>query len=147
MKGRFHRWNRRERTRGSVFVEMSLSFIGVAIMLLGAFDFAQFLFVHQALVERARSSVRWGAINSLKDTAQVKNMVLYNQPTTPTLGKGAYLGLKPENVVVTTPDAATDNYRMVVEVTNYKYNVLSPFVAGVFTAPKITAEAPVGLIE
>jgi len=116
-------------------------------MLLGAFDFAQFLFVHQALVERTRSSVRWGAIHSLTDTAQVKNMVLYNQATAPDLGKSPYLGLKPENVTITTPDAGTDDYRMVVEVSNYKYNVLSPFVAGVFTAPKIVASAPIGLIE
>ena len=39
---------------GSVILETALIFLVFACLLLGAFDFGQFLFVHQALVERAR---------------------------------------------------------------------------------------------
>ena len=39
---------RRRSSRGSVLVETALIFLAFAGMLIGAFDFGQFLFIHQA---------------------------------------------------------------------------------------------------
>src|SRR6266849_5789644 len=94
--------SRRRRTgQGSVMVETALIFIVFAGMLIGAFDFGQFLFIHQALVERARYAARWGAINDPTDSASITNMVLYNQATTPPPGTGSYFNLTAGNVTVT----------------------------------------------
>ena len=45
---------------GHVMIEAAFIFVVFFSMLIGAFDFGQFLFVHQALVERARMAARWG---------------------------------------------------------------------------------------
>src|SRR5436305_831113 len=100
---------RRLRTsKGSAFVETALIFLVFSSMLMGAFDFGQFLFMHQALVERARYAARWGAINDPTDSASVVNMVLYNQATTPPSGTAGFLNLTSENVTVTNPGSGTD---------------------------------------
>jgi len=52
--------SRRRTSKGGAFVEMALIYLVFLIMLIGAFDFGQFLFVHQALVERARFAARRG---------------------------------------------------------------------------------------
>ena len=55
--------SRRRARRGSAILESSFVFLGFFAMMLGSFDFAQFLFLHQAIVERTRYAARWGAIN------------------------------------------------------------------------------------
>src|SRR6266849_7276350 len=95
--------SRRRRTgQGSVMVETALIFIVFAGMLIGAFEFGQFLFIHQALVERARYAARWGAINDPTDAASIRNMVLYNQSAAPISGTASYFNLATDNVTVTT---------------------------------------------
>ncbi len=51
---------KRRSNRGSTMVELTLIFLVFFCLLIGAFDFGQFLFIHQALVERARFAARWG---------------------------------------------------------------------------------------
>src|SRR6266567_4269597 len=111
---------RRRTSKGSVIVETALIFLVFAGMLIGAFDFGPFLFIHQALVERARYAARWGAINNPADSTSITNMVLYNQSTTPPSGTASYFNLaagatdaqgnKTGNVFVTTPWSGTDDY-------------------------------------
>ena len=136
---------RRKNNRGSVIVEAGLVFIAFFGMLMGAFDFGQFLFVHQALVERVRSAARWGAINDPTDSASISNMVLYNQAGDPPQGTTGYLNVTPGNVSVTNPDSGTDKYRLNIQVSGYSYIVLSPFIAGNFTGPLISVSVPLGL--
>src|SRR5579863_6602912 len=93
--------SRRSTSGGSVIVETALIFLVFACLLLGAFDFGQFLFIHQALVERARYAVRLGAINDPTDTVAITNTVLYGQPTAN--GSGTYFNLTAANVFVTNP--------------------------------------------
>jgi hypothetical protein len=71
----------RGRQRGSVIVELSLIFMAVVCLVLGALDFGQFLFIHQMLTERARSALRYGVTTSPVDTTGVQNIVLYGQTT------------------------------------------------------------------
>ena len=131
----------RKRQRGSVLVETALIFSTFAFMLIGAFDCGQFLFIHQALVERARSAARWGGVNDPTNLTAIQNMVLYNQTT----GSGSgYFGLDSSMVQVTNPGSGTDDYRVVFFITNYPYTVLSPYIGGTHIGPNITMSFPVG---
>jgi Flp pilus assembly protein TadG len=135
---------RQKRSRGSVVVEAGLTFVILVFLLMGVFDFAQFLFIHQALADRARSAARWGAFNNPTDTTSIQNMVMYNQTTAPTGATSGSFGLTSSMVSVTTPDSGTDNYRLLVTISNYPYQVLSPTIAGTYTGPNITVSVPLG---
>jgi len=134
----------RKKSGGSVIVETALIFLVFACLLLGAFDFGQFLFVHQALVERARYAARWGAITDPTDSASITNMVLYNSPS----GSGTgYFNLTVDNVFVTNPGAGTDDYVLNVKLSGYKYIRVSPYIAGSYTGPQINVSVPLGIFN
>ena len=139
--------SRRRSSRGSVLVETAIIFIAFAMMLIGIFDFGQFLFVHQALVERARSAARWGAINNATDSTSISNMVLYNQSATPADGTPTYFNLSSSNVSVSTPDSGTNDYRLIVQISGYNYTVLSPYIAGSYSGIPVTVSVPLGIFD
>jgi Flp pilus assembly protein TadG len=136
--------SRRKKSGGSVLVETALIFLVFACLLLGAFDFGQFLFVHQALVERARYAARWGAITDPTDSTSITNMVLYNSPN----GSGTgYFNLTSANVFVTSPGVGTDNYVLNVKLSGYQYTRVSPYIAGSYTGPQINVSVPLGIFN
>jgi Flp pilus assembly protein TadG len=139
--------DRRRRSRGSALVEGTLILLSVALLLIAAFDFGQFLFVHQALVERARRAARWGVVNNPNDYTSIRNMVLYHspvssQPDGTTLTP--YMGLTNSNVDVAVLGAGTDAERLRVRITGFRYTVVSPYIAGGYTGPNIDVIMPVG---
>ena len=139
---------RRQRAaKGNVIIETSLIFIIFAAMLIGIFDFSQFLFVHSALVERARFAARWGAINNATDSTSITNMVLYNQASSPSSGTAGYFNLTTSNVSVTTADSGTNNYRLIVTISGYSYIMLSPWITGSRTGIPITVAVPLGIFD
>jgi len=133
----------KKRQRGSGMVETALVLTTFTFMLIGALDFGQFLFVHQALVERARKSARWGLVTDPNNTTAIQNMVLYNQSTAPDDGSG-YLGLTSSMVQVSHPGTGTADFRLVVHITGYRYTLLSPTIGGTYTGPDITIVDPIG---
>jgi Flp pilus assembly protein TadG len=137
------RRSRRRGQKGSVIVESALVFLAFMCLLIGAIDFGQFLFVHQALVERARSSARWGAIYGPTNTDSIKNMVMYNQSTVPT-DPSPYFGLTTSMISVSTAGSGTDDYRLSLAITNYPYTILSPYIAGTYNGPNILITVPLG---
>src|SRR5215467_7585565 len=140
--------SRRQRaSKGSVIVEIALIFVAFVFMLVGIFDFGQFLFVHQALVERARYAARWGAVNDPTDTTSITNMVLYNQSTTPQTGTPTYFNLSSSNVSVTNPGSGTIDYRLTIQISGYSYLVLSPYIAGTYTGIPVTVSVPLGIFD
>jgi Flp pilus assembly protein TadG len=128
--------------KGSVMVESALIFLVFFSMLIGAFDFGQFLFVHQALVERTRFAARWGAIHDPTDLDSISNMVRFNQPTA---GGTPYFNLTSQNVIVTNPGLGSDDYRLNVQVSGYSYAILSLYIAGNYKGPMINVSVPLGL--
>ena len=132
-----------------MFVEAAFALTTIVSLLVGIFDVGQFLFVHQALVERARSAARWGAVNSPKDPGPVRNWVLYGSSSVPENGGGAagYFGLTAGMVQVTTPGAGTEQARLVVLISNFPYRVHSPFIAGSYTGPNIVVAVPLGQLN
>lgn len=125
-------------------VEIALVGILFFVLLVGIADFGQFLFIQQALVERARAAARWGAATDPTNTAAIANMVLYAQPVAP-IGGTPLFGLDSSMVAVSTPDAGTDDYRLSVQISGYSYQVLSPYLAGRYQGAPITVSFPLGL--
>ncbi len=139
---------RRKKTeRGSVFVEAAMVSLVLMLMLLAIFDFGQMLFRHQALVERARRTVRWGAIYNASDTTAIRNKFLYNQTTVPS-GASGYLGLTASNITVTrSGTAGTDNDRLTLTVVNQPFRFISPYISGLRTGAPIQVSVPLGLFN
>jgi Flp pilus assembly protein TadG len=137
----------RRASRGSAVIETALVFVVFAMMLFGIFDFGQFLFVHQALVERARYAARWGAINDPTDSTSITNMILYDQSTSPAAGTPTYFNLSSSNISVTNPGSGSNDYRLTVQISGYSYTVLSPYIAGTYTGIPITVSVPLGIFD
>jgi len=135
---------RRKRNKGAAMLETALIFLVFTAMLIGAFDFAQFLFIHQALVERARYAARWGALSDTNNLTAVANMIMYKQATTPPDGTPGYFGLTTDVVHVTRPNVG-ENDCLVVLISNYSYTMFSPYVAGSYNGPNIEVSVPLGL--
>jgi hypothetical protein len=131
------------RRRGSALIETGFIFTTFAFLLVGAFDFGQFLFIHQALVERARSAARWGLVNDPTNTTAIQNMVLYNQSTQPS-GASGYFGLTSSMVTVSNPGSGTSDNRIVILISSYSYIILSPYIGGTYMGPNINVVQPVG---
>ena len=138
---------RRATSKGSTLIETSLVLLAFVMMLIGAFDFGQFLFIQQALVERARYAARWGAINNPTDSTSITNMVLYDQATAPQEGTSGYFNLTASNVSVSNPDTGTNNNRLVITISGYTYHVVSPYIAGTYTGPPIVVSVPLGIYD
>jgi Flp pilus assembly protein TadG len=122
-------------------LELSFIFLIFFSLLMGAFDFGQFLFLHQALVERARYAARWGMATSGASTTDIQNMVLYGQTTA---GSNGYFGLTSSMVGVTQSNANTYNWCISVLISNYPYYMFSPYLAGTYTGPNINVTIPLG---
>jgi len=126
-------------------MEAAFIFLVFATMLIGAFDFGQFLFIHQALVQRARDAVRWGAVTDATTDA-IRNKVLYDQATVPS-GGSTYFGLTSSMVTVTATGSGTDNNRLVLSIHDYPYVMVSPWITGSYTGPNVQVEFPLGMFD
>jgi Flp pilus assembly protein TadG len=138
--------------KGSAMVESAFIFTVVACLLLGIFDVGQMLFRHQALVQRARSAARWGAISSYNNTTAIQNKILYNQTTALTDQNGeaaaGYFGLTASNVTVQRlGTSGTDNDRLSIRITSPPFHLFSPFVAGDYTGRAIEVDVPLGMFN
>jgi Flp pilus assembly protein TadG len=127
--------------RGAVIVESGLILLAFFYMLLAIFDFGQFLFVHQAMVQRARNAARNGVVNNYTDT-QVQSLVLYDNIA----GTGtAFFGLTPTMVQVASSSADTDDARLEVKIVDFQYKIITPLLGNTYTAPTITVQMPRGM--
>jgi Flp pilus assembly protein TadG len=132
---------RGSRRRGSSMVESVLILFVFLVMFIGILDFGYFLFVHQSLVERARSGARYATVNAYNVDA-VKNMILYSQETTPQTPTTGYLGLTASNINVQRYSPDTDEDRLAVTISGYQVQYFSPLMAKVASALPITVTIP-----
>jgi hypothetical protein len=125
-------------------VELALIGTMLFVLLTGIADLGQYLFLQQAIVERARAAARWGAVTDPTNSVAIQNMVLYLQPTVPVNGTASF-GLTAGMVSATTADAGTDNYRLVLQISGYSLKLLSPYLAGTYKPAPISVSVPLGL--
>jgi Flp pilus assembly protein TadG len=126
--------------RGQSLVESTLVLLMFFAILLGVIDCGQVLYAHQALVERVRSSVRWGAMHPYDGTGkQVANLILYNQSDPPGAAAPGFLGLTRANVVVRyqAPTAEQpDDERISAAIVNYESHFFTPWIARTIVSPR-----------
>ena len=121
-KRAIHSRPRSRRQRGQALVESVLTLTAFLAIFLGMIEVGEILYIHQTLVERTRSAVRWGAVNAWDGTdspTEITNMVLYGTAT-PSSSSMPIFGLTANNVTVTRPQpdySAAD--RIVVAVSGY----------------------------
>jgi hypothetical protein len=118
-------------------VESALVLLTFFAMLIGTIDFGQVLFFHQSLVERARTAVRYGVTNPT-NTAGIQNMAVYNTPTVTGTPSAVLPNLTTAMVTVTNPDVNTSNARVVVTISGYPINFLSPYITQTFNNLAVT---------
>jgi hypothetical protein len=126
--------------KGSALVESALILSVFLFMVVAVLDFAQFLFIHQSLVESTRKAARYGIVNEF-NAAAIQNIVLYDSPT---INQGAQpkFNMKSSMVVVErlSPGAAED--RIQVTIRNFPFQVYTPLVSGTVHALPITTILP-----
>src|SRR5436305_14449907 len=102
-----------KREKGSSLLESALVLLTFLMMVIGVIDFGQVLYLHQSLVERARSAARYGAINPT-NSAGIQNMAVYNSATVANGQSAMLAGLTTAMVDVQNPGINTPNARVVV---------------------------------
>jgi Flp pilus assembly protein TadG len=130
------------RRRGQALVESALTLMIFLVTLIGIFDFGHLLYLHQALTNQIRHAARYGAVN-FTDMTAIKNVVLYDQPATPADTRPGFLNLTPAMVSVTRENEGTSADRIVITITDYPFQLFSPWMARIQKMAKITAIAPV----
>jgi hypothetical protein len=94
--------------------------------------------------------MRWALANGGNTTSdQIKNMVLYYSATDPGNTTG-YFGLTSSMVSSTVVYNSTDpvngewNNRITINIHDYPYTILSPYIAGTYSGPNINLTIPLG---
>ena len=124
--------------RGNGLVEAALVLLVFLATLIGIFDLAQVLYVHQTFTARLRSAARYGVVRTF-DADAIRNMVLYNQPAVPAGATSGICGLTADKVTVTRHDAGTSAERVVVTISNFPYRLFSPWIGRTFTGRPLVA--------
>jgi hypothetical protein len=123
----------RKDTRGSELLEAAFVFGAFIFLLVGIFDFGQFLFLHESLVERARLGARYAPVHPAATSEEIRKIVMYDQAGGPPM-----YGLRSEYVSVNDVHTADVQQRQVV-ISGYIYRVFSPNIGGLFTMRRIVA--------
>ena len=129
-----------QKQRGSAMLEGTLVLLTFICLLLGTVDFGQMLYFHQALTDRARAAARYGAVNPT-DSDGIKNIAIYNQPTTSGSPTAIINGLTTSMINVTNTGNNTSSARVVVTISNYPINFFSPYIAQAFNARPVMVAA------
>ena len=112
-------------------VEASLIFVLATTLLIGLFDVAQVMFIHQTVVERAREAARWGTVNPY-DATKITNMVLYGTPTAGTAGTELF-NMSSSNVAVSHVGSGSMSDRLSITVSGYTYLLFSAAIVNTLT--------------
>jgi hypothetical protein len=135
--------SRSRKQRGQALVETALTLVAFTAVFLGMIEVGEFLFVHQTLVERTRSAVRWATVNPWDNTnspTQVTNVLLYGTAS-PDQNAQPLFGLSASNVTVTRPEpdySAGD--RIVVTVSGYALTFMTNAVAQLGSNPNASTQ-------
>ncbi len=120
-------------------VEATLVLLVFFSLLLGVIDCGEVLFAHEALVERARSAVRWGALHSWQGPEPIVNLVLYGSAEAPRRATPGYLGLTPSNVQVRHQPSSVehpDDEIVTVSIVNFESHFISPWATKVLVSSR-----------
>jgi hypothetical protein len=127
------------RDSGQSLVEATFALLIFFALLIGVIDCGQVLVAHQSLVERVRSAVRWGAVHPWNGSAQIENLILYNQTHEPRSTTAGFLGMNRDNVQIRYQQASAerpDDATLSVAIVNYQHHFFSPWLSRPFVNPR-----------
>ena len=133
-----------KRQRGAAMVETALVLLLVVSMIVFILDMGRLLLTEQYASDRARTAVRNAVVNSWS-ASDVQNYVAYGT-TSPALlnGEPGFLGITPSQVTFTSyPDSGLNDARYQVKIQGIPLLTWVPGISGRYTAPAVTATAPV----
>jgi hypothetical protein len=133
---------RKRQCGGSTLIEATLIIMFLMTLLLSIINFGDILFQHETLLYQARRAARYGAVNP-SNVAAVQNIVLYGQTSAPQERRPGMFGLTSEMVTVARNDAGTSEDRIRVQIQDYSYTLVLPFLAGSFKGKPIQVSLPV----
>src|SRR5207302_10763976 len=134
---------RKKSQRGAALLETALVFTAALSMILFIVDMGRILLTQQYISERAQAAVRSAVVNNW-DSADVKNYVVYGSTTAPDGGGAGLMGLTTSEVTFNTiADSGIGDGRYQVIVSGVPMFTWIPYMAGKYTAPTVTATAPV----
>ena len=119
------------RERGSGMVETSLVLLTFLMLLIGIIDFGQVLYFHQSLVERARAAARYGAINPT-DITGIQNVAVYGMDSPGGSPVAVLPNMTTSMVNVQDLGNNTPEARIMVTISGYPINFISPYIARQF---------------
>ncbi len=131
------------REKGATIIEASLVLMLFLVLVFSLFDFGFVLYMHHTLMHQARSAVRYGVVRDYDETAAtaIKNMVLYDRPDAGGRTVGV-LGLTAANVNVERQGEGTNEDRILVTISGFKYPLITPGFAGLHDGQSIAVSMP-----
>jgi Flp pilus assembly protein TadG len=139
----------RKGERGSALVEFAIGALVFMTATFGVLEFSRLLWTHNALSDAARRAARYAVNHASTDETAVKNVAVYGNPEG--TGNAQVTNLRPENIVVSytnSPVTGIFGYpdgAVTVEITNYEFRFVIPFVTRTLTMPEysttLTAES------
>jgi Flp pilus assembly protein TadG len=122
--------------RGATLVEYSIAVTVFLIAMFAVIEFGRAIWVHNALSDAARRGARYAALTSANNIDEVKNVVVFgdpsggSQPTVPNLST--------TNVQVNYSNFGLNKGTVSVSVTNYQFQFVIPIVGTTITMPSYT---------
>lgn len=136
-----------ENERGSTLMEFAIAATVFMTLMFAVLEFGRALWVHNALTDAARRGARYATLNTAANSAQVKNVVVFGNPS----GTGSPMvnNLSAANVDVNYSGFGLNDGTVSVSITNYQFQFVIPVVGTTITMPSykttLTAECA-GLI-
>jgi len=133
------RWNRR---RGSASIEASLILPLFLLFWFGIIDLGISFFMREAIVQQVTAAARYAVVNDY-DATKIAQVLLHNDPNS-TLGGTAWFSLQAPTITIQLVGSATTNdKRVVISISDYKWLHFTPYFAGKYLGPPITVSVPV----
>ena len=126
----------RKSERGNTLVEFSIAATVFLMSLFAVLEFGRALWTHNALSDAARRGARYAAVHSQAQMADVKNVVVYDDPaggTNPVV----------ENLSTTNVQVNYDNFGLgkgtvQVTITQYQFHFVIPIIGTTIAMPNYT---------
>ncbi len=129
--------------RGATLVELAIAITVFLTSMFAVVEFGRALWVHNALADAARRGARYATLNPASSAANVKNVVVYGDPTGGT--QPVVNNLATSNVNVVYSGFGLNDGTVSVSITNYQFTFVLPLLVTSISMPSysttLTAES------
>jgi hypothetical protein len=126
----------RKGQRGATLVEFSIAATVFLLAMFAVLEFGRVLWTHNALTDAARKGARYAAVHRADEINNVKNVVVYGDPTG---GSNPVVeNLSTANVQVNYSDFTLDGGTVQVTITDYQFHFVIPIIGTQIRMPNYT---------